>query len=113
MDLKMGGIMPLFSTARVLSIKHGIRRQSTPARFDALTTVIGNMQDTLGNLREAHRIIFQAILEQQLRDLEAGIPLSNRVAPSELTPVLREQLSWGLKQVPNVSNLLGDPLAHG
>jgi len=92
-------------------IKHGLRRQSTPARFDALTTVIGNMQDTLGNLREAHRIIFQTILEQQLRDLEAGIPLSNRVAPNELTSVLRDQLSWALQQVPNVSNLLGDPLA--
>jgi CBS domain-containing protein len=113
MDLKMGGIMPLFSTARVLSIKHGVRRQSTPARFDALATEIGKMQNTLENLVEAHRIIFHTILEQQLLDLEAGIPLSNRVAPNNLSSASRDQLSWALQQVPNVSNLLGDPLSQG
>lgn len=113
MDLKMGGIMPLFSTARVLAIKHGIRAHSTPARFEALSVEIGKMQTTLENLREAHRIIFHTILEQQLLDLEAGIPLSNRVAPGSLSSALRDQLDWALKQVPNVSNLLGDPLTHG
>ena len=112
MDLKMGGIMPLFSTARVLAIKHGIRARSTPARFDALSAELGKMQTTLENLREAHRIIFQTILEQQLLDLEAGIPLSNRVAPGNLSSALRDQLDWALRQVPNVSNLLGDPISR-
>lgn len=113
MDLKMGGIMPLFSTARVLAIKHRIRARSTSARFAALSAQLGKMQTTLENLSEAHRIIFHAILEQQLLDLEAGIPLSNRVAPSSLDSASRDQLDWALKQVPNVSNLLGDPLTHG
>jgi len=113
MDLKMGGIMPLFSTARVLAIKHRIRAHSTPARFAALSAQVGKMQTTLENLGEAHRIIFHTILEQQLLDLEAGIPLSNRVAPNSLDSASRDQLSWALKQVPNVSNLLGDPLARG
>lgn len=113
MDLKMGGIMPLFSTARVLAIKHRIRARSTPARFAVLSAQVGKMQTTLENLGEAHRIIFHAILEQQLLDLEAGIPLSNRVAPSSLDSASRDQLSWALKQVPNVSNLLGDPLTQG
>ena len=113
MDLKMGGIMPLFSTARVLAIKHGIRAHSTPARFSALIGEIGKMQTTLENLREAHRIIFHTILEQQLLDLEAGVSLSNRVAPGSLSSASRDQLDWALKQVPNVSNLLGDPLTRG
>jgi signal-transduction protein with cAMP-binding, CBS, and nucleotidyltransferase domain len=110
MDLKMGGIMSLFSTARVLAIKHGIRLRSTPERLTAISATTGSMQTTLENLGEAHRIIFNTILEQQLLDLEAGIPLSNRVAPSNLGAALRDQLSWALEQVPNVSNLLGDPL---
>jgi len=112
MDLKMGGIMPLFSTARVLAIKHGIREQSTPRRFAAAGEFVSNMRQTLQNLTEAHRIIFNAILQQQLLDLEAGIPLSNRVAPGSLSPAMRDQLKWALEQVPNVSNLLGDPLSH-
>jgi CBS domain-containing protein len=113
MDLKMGGIMSLFSTARVLAIKHGIRERSTPARFAALSLELGKMAKTLENLSEAHRIIFQTILVQQLQDLEAGIPLSNRVVPGNLGAALRDQLSWALGQVPNASNLLGDPLSHG
>ena len=113
MDLKMGGIMPLFSTARVLSIKYGLRRQSTPERLDAARDKLEDMQKTLENLNEAHRIILQAILRQQLLDLDAGIPPSNHVAPQTLGSALRDQLSWALEQVPNVSNLLGDPLSHG
>jgi len=112
MDLKMGGIMPLFSTARTLAIKHGIRERSTPARFAAMLPLMENMRNTLENVSEAHRIIFNTILDQQLLDLEAGIPLSNRVAPGSLTSAGRDQLGWALEQVPNVSNLLGDPLSH-
>ena len=112
MDLKMGGIMPLFSTARTLAIKHGIRVQSTPERFSELRARIGKMKKTLKNLNKAHRIIFNTILEQQLLDLEAGIPLSNRVAPASLDSATRDQLSWALEQVPNVSNLLGDPVVE-
>ncbi len=111
MDLKMGGIMPLFSTARVLAIKHGLRLQSTPARFAAAIPHLERMETIIENLSEAHRIILNAILLQQLLDLDAGIPLSNRVAPAALGSSLRDQLSWALEQVPNVSNLLGDPLA--
>ena len=112
MDLKMGGIMPLFSTARVLAIKHRLRVRSTPARYTAISAKIDNMETTLENLGEAHRIIFHTILEQQLLDLEAGIPLSNRVAPGQLGSASRDQLKWALEQVPNVSNLLGDPLSR-
>ena len=57
-------------------------------------------------------IIFNIILAQQLLDLETGIPLSNRVAPAGLTSSQRDRLSWALEQVPNVSNLLGDPLSQ-
>ena len=113
MDLKMGGIMPLFSTARTLAIKYGIRAHSTPGRFNALVAEMTNMKKTIDNVNEAHRIIFNIILAQQLLDLEAGIPLSNRVAPAGLTSSQRDRLSWALEQVPNVSNLLGDPLSHG
>ncbi len=111
MDLKMGGIMPLFSTARVLAIQHGIRVSSTPARYAALVPLMPDMQKTLENVSEAHGILFNAILHQQLVDIEAGIPPTNRVAPNDLSSALRDQLSWALEQVPNVSNLLGDPLS--
>ena len=111
MDLKMGGIMPLFSTARVLAIKHQLRRQSTPLRFSGVYGVVQKMSSTFENLDEAHRIIINCILTQQLLDIDQGIGLSNRVAPDNLSAAMRDQLSWALQQVPNVSNLLGDPLS--
>ena len=116
MDLKMGGIMPLFSTARVLAIKHNIqvngdRPRSTPARLLAVSERLPELQSSFEKLDEAHRIIFGAILQQQLRDIESGVPPSNRVSPESLDAALSDRLGWALKQVPNVSNLLGDPLS--
>jgi len=111
MDLKIGGIMSLFSCARILAIKHRSRELSTPARFRAVSEKLKTMQSTFENLSEAHRIIFDCILDQQLSDLQKGIPLSNLVAPASLGTTKRKQLKWALEQVPNVSNLLGDPLS--
>lgn len=110
MDLKMGGIMSLFSCARVLAIQNRCRVLSTPERFSAVLAQWNRMHSTFENLSEAHRIIFSCILQQQLVDLEKGIPLSNKVAPDSLAASGRKQLKWALEQVPNVSNLLGDPL---
>lgn len=111
MDLKMGGIMSLFSCARVLAIQNRCRELSTGERFSAVLALQNRMHSTFENLSEAHRIIFNSILQQQLVDLEKGIPLSNKVAPDSLSDSTRKQLKWALEQVPNVSNLLGDPLS--
>ena len=110
-DLKKGGIMPLFSTARVLALRYRITARSTPDRFDGTRELIENGGTVIGNLIEAHRILLDAILRQQLRDLEAGIKLSNSVAPGDLTANQRQQLKWALAQVPSVADVLGTPLS--
>jgi CBS domain-containing protein len=111
MDLKMGGIMPIFSCARVLAIRHGIKKQATPDRLTAARDLQTKMNTIFDNLDEAHRIIFNIILRQQLLDIEAGIPLSNNIDPTVLSSSMRKQLKWALDRVPGVSNLLGDPLS--
>ncbi|MDH5356241.1 MAG: DUF294 nucleotidyltransferase-like domain-containing protein [Gammaproteobacteria bacterium] len=111
MDLKIGGIMSIFSCARILAIRHHCRELSTPARLQAVLDKQHRMQSTFENLDQAHAIIFRCILTQQLIDLEKGVPLSNHVAPASLSTSERKQLKWALEQVPNVSNLLGDPLS--
>lgn len=111
MDLKIGGIMPIFSCARVLAIKHRILKRSTPERMRAACELQDKMDTVFENLDEAHRIIFNIILHQQLIDIEAGVPLSNFIAPASLSGSMRKQLKWALERVPGVSNLLGDPLS--
>ncbi|MDE0255255.1 MAG: DUF294 nucleotidyltransferase-like domain-containing protein, partial [Rhodospirillaceae bacterium] len=108
-DLKIGGIMPIFSAARVIALMHGVEARTTPKRLAAargIETVSGKDVDDLVG---AHRILLSLILGQQLRDIDAGVALSNKVAPSELNGFEKQEMKWALEQVPLVSNLLGVP----
>ncbi len=108
-DLKLGGIMPLFSAARVLALRHSLTVRSTPERFKAFRALSLASEETIDNLLEAHRILLDLILDQQLRDIESGIPLSNKVVPGDLSAFERQQMKWALDQVPSVPGLLGTP----
>jgi len=109
-DLKLGGLMPLFSTARVLALQNGLGERSTPARFEAARDRGALAPELAARLIAAHRVLLDMILAQQLRDIRRGVPLSNRVAPGELQSEQRDRLRWALKQVLDVANALGDPL---
>jgi signal-transduction protein with cAMP-binding, CBS, and nucleotidyltransferase domain len=110
-DLKLGGLMPLFSTARVLALQNGLDERPTPARLEMARDRGAIAPELAASLIAAHRILLDTILAQQLRDIRRGVRLSNRVAPSELQGEQRDRLRWALKQVPDVANALGDPLA--
>ena len=108
-DLKKGGLMPIFSAARVAALTHGIAARSTPERLEAVRALDVVDSAVIGRLIEAHKILLGAILNQQLRDIQAGVTLSNRVAPGEMEPYERQQLTWALGQVDGVRDLLGMP----
>ena len=108
-DLKKGGLLPIFSAARVAALTHGIAARSTPERLEAVRALEILDGAVIGRLIEAHRILLGAILRQQLRDILAGVALSNRVAPGEMEPHERQQLTWALAQVDSVRTLLGTP----
>lgn len=109
MDLKMHGIMPIFSAARVLALRHVLHEHSTAARLNALRGKPGVLEERIDGLLEAHQIILRAILQQQLVDIEQGIPPSNRVDPKKLHAPEKAHLMWALKQVPLVRDVLGVP----
>ena len=109
-DLKIGGIMPIFSAARVVALMHGVEARTTPKRLAAARGIETVSERDVDNLVEAHRILLNLILGQQLRDIDAGVALSNKVAPSELNGFEKQELKWALDQVPLVSNLLGVPV---
>jgi DNA polymerase-3 subunit epsilon/CBS domain-containing protein len=98
-DLKKGGLFPLFTSARVLSIRHDVRMRSTPDRFRGVAAAgIGSPAD-IEAIIEAHRLVLGTILDQQLADAEAGVPLSPRVDIGRLTKPQRETLRAALGQV--------------
>lgn len=110
MDLKKHGIMPIFSAARVLALRHRLPHRATASRLDALRGRPNVTEDCVDGLLEAHQILLRQILLQQLADIEQGVPLSNRVDPRTLGYSERVHLKWALEQVPAVNNLLGDPV---
>jgi CBS domain-containing protein len=110
MDLKRGGILPIFSAARVLALRHGLSQRSTAARLEALRGRTDIPQRQLEQILEAHRILLGIILGQQLLDIVRGTPPSSRVDPKEVLPSDRERLKWALEHVKAVIDLLGDPV---
>lgn len=107
LDLKKSGIMPIFSAARVLALKLGIAARSTPDRLIAAREQDIPGAHLINGLLEAHHIMLGAILRQQLRDIEAGVPLSNKVALGELDSHEKQQLVWALERSPGIADLLG------
>ena len=112
LDIKKSGLMPVFSTARVLAIQQGIRAHSTRTRLETSLLALAEndpMREVHENLLEVHRILLSAMLGQQLKDMSRGVPPSNRVAPAEMAPPIRQRLKWALSRVDYVSNLLDVP----
>jgi DNA polymerase-3 subunit epsilon/CBS domain-containing protein len=107
-DLKKGGLMPLFTSARVLAIRHDLRVRSTPERLDGVAAAnIGSPAD-IDALKSAHRHILGLILDQQLADAEAGIPLSPAVDLARLSKRAREELRVALGKVHLAIDLVGE-----
>jgi DNA polymerase-3 subunit epsilon/CBS domain-containing protein len=109
-DLKKNGIMPIFSTARILSLRHVIHARATRDRLGALRGNPTVPQTALEAIQEAHGELLAIILRQQLDDIATGVPPTSRVNPKDLSARERDKLKWALKQVQSVPDLLGTPV---
>ncbi len=108
-DLKKAGLLPVFSCARVLALRHGISQRSTPDRLAAVRDMGVTGAHVVDDLIEAHRILLGVILRQQLRDIEAGLKLGNTVDPKQLDSYHVQQMRWAIDQVPKIRDMLGLP----
>jgi CBS domain-containing protein len=107
-DLKKYGLMPLFTAARVLSIRHDVRARSSTDRLRgaAAKGVVpwGAVEASI----EAQRTLLASVLSQQLVDTEAGVPLSTRVAPDRLDKPHRQRLKTALRDVDTALELVAE-----
>jgi DNA polymerase-3 subunit epsilon/CBS domain-containing protein len=107
-DLKMGGLLPIVSTARLLSIRHHVLARSTPARLEGLRQLeIGPSADLEG-LVEIHRLIVDHILRQQIDDIAAGVPPSNKIEVRRLMHARRKELRDALKALKTIKPMTRD-----
>lgn len=108
LDIKMHGLFPIVAAARTLAIRHGIRALSTRDRLEALIARdVGGEQDMKAMLA-GHAFLIGLLLDQQIRDVYAGVPVSNRV---DLAAIPREQqgeLKTLVRRLQSVPGLVRD-----
>jgi DNA polymerase-3 subunit epsilon/CBS domain-containing protein len=107
-DLKKYGLMPIFTAARVLSIRHDVRARSSAERLREAAGKGGASRAIVEAVIEAQRTLLATVIGQQLADTETGVPLSTRVAMDRLGKTQKARLKTALKQVEEAIELIAE-----
>ncbi len=108
-DLKKAGLFGIVTAARVLAIRYHLLERSTPGRLAAIAA-LGRGGGDLGALTQAHGLLLDLILDQQIADIQAGLPPSNKVAVKRLSREQRSSLRESLAAVRHLDTLMRDLL---
>ena len=109
-DLKAGALLPITAGARVIALRHGITALATPERLREATARAGRGEADAALLADMHGFLLRLLLTQQIADLEAGVPPSNRVELARLSPQDRDHLKDALGRIELIRELLRDLL---
>jgi DNA polymerase-3 subunit epsilon/CBS domain-containing protein len=109
-DLKRGGLFVIVSVARVLAIYFGIAEHSTKARIENVRALGLGSESDLNAMIETQRVILSAILDQQLADIAAGRPPSNKVEVKRLARGDQAKLKDALTSIKHANEMLRDLL---
>jgi DNA polymerase-3 subunit epsilon/CBS domain-containing protein len=109
-DLKKTGLFGVVTTARVLAIRHHLLERATPARLAAIAALGRGGADDLAALARAQALFLDLILAQQLEDMRAGLPPSNKVAVKRLAREQRAALHEAFAAVRHLETLTRDLL---
>jgi DNA polymerase-3 subunit epsilon/CBS domain-containing protein len=107
-DVKKFGLMPIFTSARVLAIRHDIRHRSTPERLQAAADRGIGSAEIIASIIEAQEVLIGTVLRQQLADLDAGLALTTFVSPARLDKAQRAQLKQALTIVDEAIGLVSE-----
>jgi CBS domain-containing protein len=109
-DLKHGGLFVIVSVARVLAIYHGIAEHSTKARIEGVRALGLGSDGDLDAMIDTQRVVLGAILDQQLADIAAGRPPSNKVEIKRLSRGEQTKLKDALESIKHANEMLRDLL---
>lgn len=108
LDLKKTGLMPIFTAARVLSIRHDVRARSTPERLEGVMAKGIGSAEAIAAIIAAQDVLLGAVIGQQLIDSEAGVPPSVRVVTGRLDKTQRARLKAALGAVDDAVDLVSE-----
>lgn len=99
LNLKLNGIMPIVEIARIRSLAAGELRITTRNRLRAAAQAGEITKTDAANLIDALDFFEKLRIEQQSRQLQGGQPADNHLAPSDLSPLVRQNLKSAFSQV--------------
>jgi CBS domain-containing protein len=109
-DLKSGGLFGIVASARILALRYHVAERATRARLEGLKALKVGAERDLEAWIEAHGVIVEAILAQQLVDIAAGCSPSNKVEVRRLGRAGQERLSEALKSLKHMDRTVRDLL---
>ena len=113
LDLKRHILFPVSATARTLAIRHNIPRHGTRQRFEGLVAAgVGNESD-FAMLVDAQQLGFALVLDNQSRNIEAGLAPSNEIDLGVLTRSEKSDLSKALKDVQSAPEIIRTAMFDG
>jgi CBS domain-containing protein len=98
-DIKLHGLLPVVTAARVLALRHRIGATATANRLAELAAKGAIAAADAEQMIEAHRVMTGALLEQQIIDIAAGQAPGNLVEPRRLKPASHQRLKVALREV--------------
>lgn len=107
-DLKKAGLLPIFTCARVLAIRHDVRAHATPDRLNGIAEKGIGSEEEIAEIIAAHRIMLGAVLDQQLTDIEHGSPPTSRINPDRLGKSGKRALANALNKVDTIIDLVSE-----
>jgi CBS domain-containing protein len=109
-DLKRGGLLPIVSGGRVLALRMGAPATATPDRWRAATEAHLVRREDYARIDNAHEMILELILSQQISDLSAGRGAGTSVEVRRLLGLSRERLKQALRIVGEIDLILNHVL---
>jgi len=111
-DLKLHGLFPVVSGARAIALAWGLPSTSTDTRLAEAAAKDALPADAAADLTTARATLVEAILDQQLVDIAAGIPPSTRVEPKRLKRDAGQRLRHALTVVRGVPERVREALSN-
>ncbi len=96
-DLERAGIAPIVAAARALAVRHHVLDRSTPDRLAAIKSAEIGGADDLDALAEAHDILLDLVLTQQIHDLKHGLPAGHAVLVRGLNRRARDRMRFAVE----------------
>jgi CBS domain-containing protein len=114
LDLKRGGFHAVVEVARVHALSRGLPQVSTSSRITAAAGAGGLSEETAADLHDAFEFIRYVRLLHQAKQIRAGAPPDNFVAPSELSGFEKRHLRDAFHIVRSAQQtiLQSHPLGH-